>query len=242
MIEGPPADWRALQARVAAILNECGFNAVVARQVQTARGAVEIDVYATDPTAAPPTVIYVECKHWAVNVPQGEVQQFRTVVQDGGAHVGLFVSSQGFQAGAFRVVENTNVRLMTWAEFQQLFEERWIRRYWVPAVQAVGSPIATATEPLINDAWMRQTNGEHVEEWEAVGMFSNSAYTLNGIGVAADDNLAAEIDNLRNEHAQHLPQSIVQAHNLRGLLELFVAFCRNWNEQRARERNQEGHH
>lgn len=238
MIESAPADWRALQARVAAILNECGFNAAVAVQVQTARGAVEVDVHATDPTVVPPTVTYVECKHWATNVPQGEVQQFRTVVQDGGAHVGLFVSSQGFQAGAHRVVENTNVRLMTWTEFQDMFEERWIRHFWVPAIQAVGSPIATATEPLYTDAWTRQANGEHVEEWEAVGMFTNSAYSLNGIGVGPNDDLSVEIQDLCNEHAQHLPQAISQAQNLRELLQSIVTFCRAWNDEQARQRNQ----
>lgn len=218
-------------------MNECGFNAAVAVQVQTVRGVVEIDVHATDPTAIPPAVTYIECKNWAVNVPQGEVLQFRTVVQDGGAHVGLFVSSQGFQAGAFRVVDNTNVHLMTWAEFQQMFEERWIRTHWVGGIRAVGDRIANAAEPPGNDAWIRFHNGQPIEDWEAVGMFMNSAYTLGAMAPGDNrpaDNLAAEIQDLRNEFAQYLPQPIVRAQTLRELLDLLVAFCRDWYRERDR--------
>src|SRR3954468_23876030 len=98
MIENEPgADWRDLQQRVAIILSECGLTSEVGRKIGLVRGTVEIDVYATDPTTTPPAVYLCECKRWRTKVPQAEVQAFRTIVSDAGAHFGLFVSAAGFQ-------------------------------------------------------------------------------------------------------------------------------------------------
>ena len=132
MIENEPgADWHDLQQRVATILVECGLAAEVGRSVPVARGTVKIDVYATDPTTTPPAVYLCECKRWRSRVPQAQVQAFRTVVSDAGAHFGLCVSAMGFQAGAFEVIKHTNVHLLGWKEFQKLFLERWCSNYWV---------------------------------------------------------------------------------------------------------------
>ncbi len=50
MIENQPGtDWRDLQQRVSLILQESGLQAETGRNLLTARGTVEIDVYATDP-------------------------------------------------------------------------------------------------------------------------------------------------------------------------------------------------
>src|SRR5258706_11392862 len=122
MIEREPgADWHDLQNRVAVILRECGLEAEVGKIVQTVRGNVEIDVHALDPKTNPPAVYFCECKRWRNRVPQGEVQAFRTSVADAGAHFGLFISSGGFQRGAFEVAANTNVTLLDWVGFQGLF-------------------------------------------------------------------------------------------------------------------------
>lgn len=105
MIEREPgADWRELQQRVAAILAECGMTTEVAKTIRVARGNVEVDVYAEDPSTRPRGVYIGECKRWRARVPQAEVQAFRTIVADAGAHFGLFVSALGFQAGAREVV------------------------------------------------------------------------------------------------------------------------------------------
>jgi len=68
MIEQEPRDdWRGLQDRVAAILCESGLEADVEVQLPLARGAVQIDVLATDPTTVPPALYLCECKLWRTN-------------------------------------------------------------------------------------------------------------------------------------------------------------------------------
>lgn len=74
MIEREPGtDWRDLQRRVAAILQECGLHTEVGKSVTTARGTVVIDVWALDRTTTPPALYFCECKRWSTAVPQGEV-------------------------------------------------------------------------------------------------------------------------------------------------------------------------
>lgn len=135
MIEKEPQDWRELQARVAAILTECGMQTEIEKAVMTARGAVEIDVYAVDSHRAPPLAYVCECKHWRARVQQAVVHSFRTVLADCGAHCGLLISMAGFQAGAKRVAQHTNIRLLTWRDFQELFMERWLTTFWVPTLR-----------------------------------------------------------------------------------------------------------
>ncbi len=119
MIEKQPGkDWRDLQCCVAAILRECGFIAETEKTVTMARGKAEIDVYATDLSTTPKSIYLCECKRWISPVPQGEVQTFRTIVADSGAHFGLFISSHGFQSGAYDVVRHTNIHLLDWEAFQ----------------------------------------------------------------------------------------------------------------------------
>jgi len=53
------------------------------------------------------------------------VHAFRTVVADNGAHVGLLISKVGFQSGAYRAAESSNIHLYTWNDFQEAYEVLW---------------------------------------------------------------------------------------------------------------------
>jgi len=55
------------------------------------------------------------------------VHAFRAITGDSGINTGLLVSSAGFQDGAVQAAAYSSVRLLTWAQFQQLFAERWFR-------------------------------------------------------------------------------------------------------------------
>ncbi|WP_410468337.1 restriction endonuclease [Amycolatopsis thermoflava] len=90
---------------------------------------------ARDASAAPSTLIVVECKLWRRAVPQGEVHIFRTTLADVGASIGFVVSSRGFQAGARRAATHTNVRLVTWEEFQSILIERWYQNHMLNVIR-----------------------------------------------------------------------------------------------------------
>jgi restriction system protein len=143
-----PATWRDLEASVARILAECGYDVEVGKNVQLAgRGDANIDVWADD-HSQPPNVIAVECKLWGSPVTQDVVHGFRTRVGDSGANLGLIVAAAGFQAGAVEAAAYSNVLLRTWSEFQEMFAARWFMRFMVPTLARETDPLAEYTEPV----------------------------------------------------------------------------------------------
>ncbi len=123
-----PRTWQDLEASVARILRECGYDVEVGKHIKLARGDVNVDVWA-DEHSSPPSIMIVECKHWASAVTKNVVHGFRTVVGDSGANLGLIVSSGGFQEGAIAAAAYSNVRLLTWEQFEQMFAIRWFRSF-----------------------------------------------------------------------------------------------------------------
>ena len=154
--ENPPASWKDLQVQVARILKECGLTAEVERSLKTARGTVNVDVYAVDDTQMPPPVCLCECKHWSTPVTKEKVHAFRTVVADFGASWGFLVSSAGFQSGAYEAAEFSNVRLMNWEEFEAAWMSRWIEKFLRPKLFEAHEPLCDYTEPLIGQEISRK--------------------------------------------------------------------------------------
>jgi Restriction endonuclease len=120
-----PKDWWDLQNKVAGIFLDCGCEVEVEKEVQTVRGPVDVDVFVIDPLQSPKLTYLCECKQWGKRVPKMVVHAFRTVVQDAGAHVGYFISSSGFQSGAFAAAQSANIHLVDWKGFQALWVGRW---------------------------------------------------------------------------------------------------------------------
>src|SRR5258705_8303667 len=124
-----PSTWQALEHDVARILLECGFTVDVEKLIHTVRGDVTVDVYGEESIDGRRYTVLCECKHWKTHVPQTVIHGFRTVVADAGANLGYIVSSSGFQSGAFSAAELSNVRLVTWEEFQKEFTASWVQHY-----------------------------------------------------------------------------------------------------------------
>lgn len=162
-----PRTWRDLQAAVARILRECGFVADVEHTIEMARGRAEIDVYATETVDDRTYTTLVECKNWTARVPQSVIHSFRTVVADSGANVGYIVSRAGFQAGALTGAELTNLRLVTWEEFQDAFERTWLDRFFVPTITEQLDPLFTYTEPLL-PRWYQDLNEDEQRRYLAL--------------------------------------------------------------------------
>lgn len=126
MIDIVPSDWKDLQKKVCQIFRDIGFDADVGCQVELANNSTaEVDVFAIDTLNSPPISYYCECKRWKNKVPRSVVQSFKMDVSEQGANVGLIISEKGAQKGAFESVEKTNIKLITWLEFQAMFEEKW---------------------------------------------------------------------------------------------------------------------
>lgn len=241
MIEKKPgADWKDMQVRVATILTECGLRTTIGKTIKTARGKVEIDVYATDPATVPPSVYLCECKRWSTPVPQGEVQAFRTTVADSGAHHGLFISAKGLQRGAYGVAKHTNIHLCNWREFQDIFLERWCEEYWIPTFRNGADRLRSYVDPPGSDATLRHVHGEPLEPEEAIGLMAEDMWDepfsthLSRMMQEPVPPLCPAIWKLRDSYKRFLPPKIQRTECLRDLLDLLLEFTGEWARRTGR--------
>jgi hypothetical protein len=164
-----PSDWRELQNWTAQILRECGWTADTEVTIELARGKANIDVLATEHIQGRNYLTLIECKHWSSPVPQTVAHSFRTIVADAGANAGYIVSKAGFQSGAYEAVGHSNVKLLTWEEFQAAFEEQWYWSHFVKTVEQVLDPLCSYLEPLpAMAAWDKYLDKEHVDRLVAL--------------------------------------------------------------------------
>lgn len=143
-----PADWRDLQTAVADILAQSGFSVQVEKVIPTVRGRAEIDVFGQENVEGRTYTVLCECKNWAARVPQNVIHGFRTVMVDSGANVGYIISTAGFQSGALTAAELTNIRLVTWLEFQSEFEQSWIAHHFQLTLENQLDTLWRYTEPI----------------------------------------------------------------------------------------------
>ncbi len=156
MIEATLLIFADLQRSVGRILAESGYLTEVDHPLVTARGSVNIDVFAVDPTT-PPGIFLIECKLWGKRVPKATVHSFRSVIADGGGNVRLLISSAGFQKGAFDAADKTNLLLVDWEGFQGMFATRWFERWMVPCIREELDSLIQYTEP-INSGILRRAD------------------------------------------------------------------------------------
>ncbi len=126
IFDNPPATWRDLQDYVARTFVEIGCDVQIESVVRLPRGTVSVDVLAHDLHTSPSALYVCEYKLWARRPPKSVVHAFRTVVAELGANVGFLISKRGFQSGAREAAAYTNVRLLTWREFESSMFDRWL--------------------------------------------------------------------------------------------------------------------
>jgi hypothetical protein len=126
ILSTPPTTWQELQKYVADILAHCDYDVTVEKDVETARGKVNLDVYAFRAIGYNNRII-CECKNWDNNIPQHVIHSFRTVVNDFGASHGFIIAKKGFQSGAYEAVKHSNISILTWDEFVETFTDDWLK-------------------------------------------------------------------------------------------------------------------
>lgn len=87
------------------------------------RGVHVLDVYATGNFNGIQFKWVVECKAWKSNVPKEKVLALTSIVQDVGADRGFLLSEVGFQSGAIKVTQNSNITLTSIEELTHSTEQ-----------------------------------------------------------------------------------------------------------------------
>ncbi|TIL42769.1 restriction endonuclease [Mesorhizobium sp.] len=162
-----PETWEQLEELVTAILGECGMQATRQVTINLPRGNVDVDVFAEESVDGIVHRIICECKYWKANIPKEIVHAFRTVMQETGANRGYIVSRAGFQKGAYEAAQATNIELVTFAEFQERYFDKWFKnRIW--AVENSIGNFNTYYEPLGPPGWAKLATDEERAAYESV--------------------------------------------------------------------------
>jgi hypothetical protein len=104
-------NWKRYQEQAAEFFRTLGCHAEVEAKVVGARAEHKIDVWVRFKKFGLETKWVIECKDWSSAVPKEKVLALRSVVEDVGADRGILISTAGFQTGALRAAEKTNITL-----------------------------------------------------------------------------------------------------------------------------------
>ncbi|NEB29843.1 restriction endonuclease [Streptomyces sp. SID14446] len=120
---GRTPEWQEYQQEVSSFLSELGFDTRVDETIEGARGRHDIDVVARLRIAGVDILWLVECKAWQRRIPKERILTLQGIVDDIGADRGLVFSESGFQAGAIRATQNTNITLTSLEDFRLNFQD-----------------------------------------------------------------------------------------------------------------------
>jgi len=123
-----PTNWKDLQIKTAKIFEDIGYVTFIEKNIQTVRGVVNADVICTKKSGPFEDKIIIECKYWSKNIPKSVIHSFRTVISDSGASFGYIITKKGFQSGAIEATNTSNVRLLSFEEFQASARSVWLRK------------------------------------------------------------------------------------------------------------------
>ncbi|NOX42365.1 MAG: restriction endonuclease [Gammaproteobacteria bacterium] len=104
-------NWREYQIKTAEFFSGIGLHTKIEYEVVGVRGKHEIDVYAVGEFSGIEFKWVIECKAWKTNIPKEKVLALSAIVQDVGADRGFLMSEVGFQSGAIRSSQTSNITL-----------------------------------------------------------------------------------------------------------------------------------
>lgn len=119
-------DWKQYQNETAEFFRSLGCDAEVEAKVVGIRAEHKIDVWVRFKKFGLETRWVIECKYWNSAVPKEKVLALRTIVEDVGADRGILISTAGFQSGAVRSSEKTNITLTNLDGLKETAQEDFV--------------------------------------------------------------------------------------------------------------------
>lgn len=134
-----PRTWRQLQDQVGKILRDCGFLVEIEKTLKVDSGKKKIDVYAEERVQGRLYTIICECKYWKAKIPQEIVHGFQWVNAMSDSNKAYIISTSSFQKGAYQAIGATNLKLITWPEFQEEYFETWYTNFFYHEISKASS-------------------------------------------------------------------------------------------------------
>jgi hypothetical protein len=185
-------EWKKYQTEVAEFLSQIGFATATDVTLEGARASHDVDVTARISLAGIDQLWLVECKRWQRPVPKERALTFIGVVDDVGADRGLIFSESGFQAGAIRAVQNTNVTLTSLTDFEQ------------NSAEEVASARARVLDERIAVLLQKFTGIWDIEEADRKAAIDRYIGPSSLLGIAGTGGVTARLSHMRTslEHAR----------------------------------------
>ena len=120
-------DWKEYQEKTAKVFRDLGCTATVNKAIEGARAKHDIDVWVVFTKFGFETKWVIECKYWSTNVTKEKVLALKTIVDDVGADRGMIISKSGFQSGAIRATNNTNISLTSLEDLKETVREELLQ-------------------------------------------------------------------------------------------------------------------
>jgi hypothetical protein len=152
--------WKKYQEDTAEIFRSIGWESEIEKDVEGARGTHEIDVFVTFQQHGIGCQWVVECKYWNSSVPKEKVLALQSIVDDIGADKGVLVSKKGFQSGAIKQAQKSNIFLTSLDELRELVEEK-ILSYKAENLERELVGLHLKYQKLVNPAYSK--NSEYLQ-------------------------------------------------------------------------------
>jgi Restriction endonuclease len=181
-------NWKQYQEETAALFRALGCEAEVDAKVAGARAVHNIDVWVKFKRFGLEAKWVIECKYWNSPVPKEKVLALRSVIDDVGADKGILISTAGFQSGAVRASEKTNITLTSLGDLNDTVQE--------DLVSSVIHSLETKSIELqhaLRDLYVSEGTGAHSISRPRPGV--DGIAVLCGIGCLAM--LESEFDRVR---------------------------------------------
>jgi len=118
--------WKKFQEVTAQLFRQIGCTAKEDVRVKGARAEHDIDVLVTFDAHGFKVKWVLECKAWNTNIPKEKVLALKSIVNDIGADKGLIICKKGFQPGAIKSAENTNIELISLDDLRKIISSNLI--------------------------------------------------------------------------------------------------------------------
>lgn len=116
-------NWQDYQQAVSAFFRSIGATTSIEAPLNGVRGSHNVDVVVRLKHFGIDVLWIVECKLWKTSVPKEKVLALQQIVQDVGADRGFLMSESGFQAGAIKCAQTSNITLSSLSELQEMATE-----------------------------------------------------------------------------------------------------------------------
>lgn len=141
--------WKKFQEVTAQAFRQIGCVAEEDICVEGARAEHDIDVLVTFDSHGFKVKWILECKAWNTNIPKEKVLTLKSIVEDVGADKGFIISKNGFQPGAIKSAESTNIELITLDKLKKIISSSVVPFINFPEPSSVLAPKVTTVSDAI---------------------------------------------------------------------------------------------